>query len=178
MSLESISEWTLTERGVGNLNLSFHLAAVDQRFFPVYRSAIFLLDNVEAVGHCSNSHRQLFAVILVIDLLIMFYLNDITTFWSFIFNFFLMLLDPHALNLAKQLIDFCQRRSERLRVLHFLHFLKQAIQLLRIFEILFVSKKLDQLIHLSLITNWYFAQTQRVSCRINDKPCKFVGWMT
>ena len=54
VSLESIPERAFRERSFSDLELSSHLTRVYQRFLPVDRSAISLLNNVEALRSGSD----------------------------------------------------------------------------------------------------------------------------
>jgi hypothetical protein len=104
MTLESVSEGTFTEWLVCDFDLGCHLTTVDKGFFPVDWGSVSLLNDVKAMRHGFYSFRQLLMLSLILNHLIVLYLN-LVTFWSLILCLRHVLVDSHILNLTKQLIN-------------------------------------------------------------------------
>jgi hypothetical protein len=106
MTLEGIPERSFTKWIGSHLNRSSHLAAIKQRIFPIYWSAISFSNNEEAMGSCSHHFLKARIIFIKFDFLFVFYFNHLTLGSQLVFHLRIVLLKSHLVQLLQQLLYF------------------------------------------------------------------------
>lgn len=191
--MESVSEWTFTKWFLCDLNLGWHWAWINQRFFPVHWWTKFLFHDEEAVSLSSNCLGVwLFSPVNFRDLpffsldLIFEVPHIFVTFCRCIFLMGLSLLFSKAFNFLHKILSlrnsFSRFRTVKIDVAQLFDIFQKIIQLIFVLELVFIGQQFNKHIKMSLIAShgWVssFTQRQRDRSWVWDKTSKINCRMT